>query len=187
VKLIIWGALIFGLYTGWCWLPAQRMPSHLESGITSILGALNHTSPDSAIRQRTWTAIDSKGLYVAPKDIQVTRSQRPGERVVDVRFEIPVKIDWLGSERTLIRPVHINHSWAVNEGAESQRLAQIEDSKRFEAEQNRIATRHLKDYQSRVKRECAKGNTKHMRTTGVFVTFSDGTHQNVDCSQAAAW
>ena len=180
MKLILWGAVIFGLYTAWCWMPAYMTPSQLESGIENILSHLDHTSPDSAIVDRSWKAADSKDIYVPRGEIRLSREQRPGERVVNVDFEIPVTVSWLGSDKKLTRPVHVTHVFEVNEAAESQRLADIEEREARDREQNRIAMRHMNDYKDRVRRECAKGN-EHFYTSSVQVTFSDGQQQMVDC------
>ncbi len=187
MKYLVWAAILFGLYSGWCHLPFYTQPSHLESAVENILGALDHTSPDSAILDRTWKAIDSKGLYLKKQDIHVRRDQKQGERIVQVRFEIPVTVEWLGGTKTSSRTVEVAHSYPVNESEESSRLARIEDRKSFDRQQNRLARAHLDDYQQQVKRECAKGNTKYTYSTHVFVTFADGSTQSVPCSTAGNW
>jgi hypothetical protein len=181
VKYLIWGGLIFGLYTGWCWLPAWQTPSQLESGLVNILEHLNHRSPDGVIRERTWKAVDSKGLYVAPKDIHLRRDQRPGERLVEVSFEIPVTVDWLGDQRTLLRPVRVTHRYEVSEAAESARLAKVEEDARLEGERTREAARRHQELTDRLRVECAKGGEDFVETT-VFVTYSDGSTDSVPCS-----
>lgn len=187
MKYLIWTAILFGLYTGWCHLPLYTQPSHLESAVGNIMGVLDHTSPDAAIKDRTWKAVDSKGLWIDKKDIHVRREQQPGQRIVRVNFEIPVTVEWLGGTKTLSRSVDVAHAYSVNESDESARLARIEENARFERQQQQIAKHNLDDYQRQVKRECAKGNTEYTYTTSVFVTFSDGTTQNVPCSAAARW
>lgn len=186
MKVVVWFAAILGLYTGWCWAPAYFTPSQLESGVENVLEHLNHASADSAILDRTWKTVDSKGLYVAPENIRLRREQRPGERIVEVEFEIPVSVDWLGTKRTLGRPVLARHVYEVDEAAEARRLADLEAQQAHDREQNRRAMRRLREYQAQVRRECAKGSDQFY-TESVLVTFSDGSSETVNCAVIDRW
>jgi hypothetical protein len=49
-KTLVWAVLGFGLYTGWCFLPAHQVPSHMSGSVENFLKHLDHTSPATAAR-----------------------------------------------------------------------------------------------------------------------------------------
>ncbi len=185
-KLLVWSSIGFAIYSGWCFLPTQWRPSHLETSIESVLEQLEHTATDRVIRERTWKAANVMSVDLERKQIQISREKLSGERVVNIRFQMPVTIEWLGNEKVFMRDIDVTHRYLVNEGAESARLARIEENERTRARGDRFARAQAAEYASQIREECAKGGEAFV-TTGVFVTFSDGSSQNVSCSQVSQW
>jgi hypothetical protein len=162
------------------------VPGRISGTVENFLKHLDHTSPPGVVREKTWKAAQSLSLDLSRDQILVEREQLPGERIMRVRFGVPVTVDWLGSKRTLLRKVEVTHSYPVNEGPEKSRLAEIARGKKFERDQQRIAAANLAEYQGRIRSECSEGG-EDFYTTHVMVTFADGSRNNVPCDVIDRW
>ncbi len=186
IKLLVWGTVLFGLYSAWCYLPVWREPSHLAGAVENILKHHDHTTVDGVFREKTRSAASGRELLLDPEEIDIRREQRSGERIVTVRFEMPVRITWLGQEKTLLRPVEARHHYAVDESREKARLDRIAHNERVDRHNQRVAKAAHDEYQRRVRAECAKGNGDFV-VESVMVTMSDGERHGVPCDAVRHW
>ena len=186
VKLIVWAGIVFGLYTGWCYLPAWQEPRHMAATVENFLEHGKHTTHDALIREKTWKAAGSRSIDLAQEDIEVSRERASGQRIVQVRFRIPVTVEWLGRKQTLLRQVDVRHSYAVDEAAERARLDRIAENERIDRHNQRIAEGQSSAYERRMRAECAKGN-RHVTVTHVMVTNADGQVDTVPCDAVRRW
>lgn len=180
-RLLVWTTIGFVAYSGYCFLPAWHTQFQLEGGIENILKHGDHTLAESFLRERTLKLASSLSVPVTDDGIAVRVEKSPGERTLHVELDFPVTVSYLGADRVLSRRAHVQRSYTVNEAEEAQRVAQNREQRRREARDARAGSAQVAQYQSRVKAECGP-NVSH-----VFVTFSDGTSQNVPCSTASRW
>lgn len=185
--LLALAVLGFSLYSAYCFFPAYFEHSRLESAVGNILKHGEHVTPDRFLRAKTQQTAASMDVRIDESLVRVRREKSPGKRIVHIEFEMPVSVTFLGQDRTWNRTVHANYTYAVNEAADSQRIARDEAREADGRRQQLVAQAGLADYRQRVIEECDKGNTEYTYSTHVFVTFPDGSTQNFPCSVAYAW
>lgn len=174
-KLIVWGIIGFALYAGYRQLPGWLDQKQLEGAVANVLEHGTHTMTDEAIRTRTLHAARSEAIPLDASDVHIRRESRNGERIIHVEFEVADG-----------RRIQASHSYAVDEAAEARLAAQLDESRRAAAEQNRRSQAAMKEYRRRVKAECRKGGPDVVTTT-VMVTGANGNYHLVDCDDARRW
>ena len=180
--LLVMAAILFGSYTLWCFLPIWTTPSRVASSLRGGIEGMPHFVSDETLHARAIKVADSVEIELSEDDIWIERWEATGERSVAVEFEIPVAISWMG-EREIWRPVVAEHTWRVDEAAESQRIAANESQRRHQRESNARNTAYEGDFWSRASDECRK-STRDAYVTHVEVTYEDGRKRMIDCSKA---
>ncbi|UCE87110.1 MAG: hypothetical protein JSU66_05090 [Deltaproteobacteria bacterium] len=184
MKLIVAAAISFALYSGYCFLPAYTTQSQFEHLVSALLADGTHKLTDKSIRNKTLEAARSDALPLEKDDIEIWREQVDGERTIHVEFALPVTISYLGSERTLVRNLHLSHTYEVDEAAEARLVAQRDEERRMARERKREGRARAADYYGRIKDECEKGTSRDFVVTHVMVTGANGKIKTVDCPTA---
>ncbi len=187
VTLIVWILIGFGLYSGYSFSPAYMAHSRLEGAVQNVLDHGNHNLPDRVLRSKALVASESMSVTLSEEEIRVRRERGEGERTIHVEFEFPVTVSYLGSERTVMRQVHAEKTFHVNEAEETRIVAERKEERRRSEQINAEQRAGHAEYVRLVKAECAKGNTRDFYTTSVLITYSNGKIETVSCGKAARW
>jgi hypothetical protein len=184
MKLIVAALISFALYSGYCFLPVYTTESQFEHLVSAMLADGNPKLTDKSIRNKTLEAARSDSIPLENDDIEIWREQAEGERTIHVEFALPVTISYLGSERTLVRQLHLFQTYEVDEAAEARLVAQREEERRMNRERRQRGREHAADYYGQIQEECEKGTSRDFVVTHVMVTGPKGRIKTVDCPTA---
>ena len=184
MKFIVCALICFGLYSGYCFMPAYTVQSQFENLIAHALETGTHKLKAKAIRDKTLQAARSESIELEKDDIEIHREPGEGERTIHVAFQLPVTISYLGSERTLLRSVHVSRTYPVDEAAEARLVAQQENRRRTAKEEKRRGRAEAADYYGRISDKCAESTSREFTATGVLITGAKGGIKTVKCSDA---
>ena len=187
VKLIVWVLIGFGAYSAYSFFPATMARSQLEGAVQNVLDHGNHNLADAAILNKALRAAASMKIPLTEDDIRIRHERADGERTLHVEFEFPFGVSYLGSERSVMRQVHAEKTFKVNEAEEARLLAQHEEQMRQNEEGEWRHQLAKADYVSNLKEECTKANSKDFYTTHLSVTHGNDETQLIDCSAIARW
>jgi hypothetical protein len=184
MKLIVAALISFALYSGYCFLPVYTTESQFEQLVSNMLADGNPKLTDKSIRNKTLGAAQSDSIPLEKDDIEIWRDQADGERTIHVEFALPVTISYLGSERTLVRQLHLSQTYEVDEAAEARLVAQKEEQRREKRERGQRDRARAADYYGQIQDECEKGTSKDFVVTHVMVPGANGKIKTVDCPTA---
>lgn len=137
MKQLVLVLVLFGLYTGYRFLPAYFTASQVEGAIENVLRHSSHTTTDDTFRTKVVRIASENSIPLEERDIRIRRSSSHGERVVSIDFEYPYTVPYLGSERSFIRDVSLAHAFQIDEAMEARRQQQFDENMRRVAEQER--------------------------------------------------
>jgi hypothetical protein len=186
VKLLVWALLGFGVYAAYSYSPAYLTHSQVEGAVQNVLEHGNHKLKDETILAKALTAAESVEFSLSEDEIEISREQHEGERIIHVEFDIPVAVSFLG-QRTVIRHVHARQVYQVDEAAEARFAARQQQKARHKAKRRAQTRERVADYQQSIKDECAKHSKGDFVATHVTVTHGDGSMRTIECSTAYAW
>ena len=184
MKYVVFALLSFAAYSGYCFLPAYTIESQFENLVSGMLEDGSHRLTDKAIRDKTLQAARSDDVPLEKDDIEIWRDEGEGERTIHVELALPVTISYLGSEREMVRPLHVSRTYAVDEAAEARRVAEHEERRRATREQRRVSRENAAEYFGKIKEKCVEGTSNDFVVTHVMITGRKGGVKTVDCSTA---
>ena len=94
-----------------------------------------HRQTDEYLKHNIARAAVAAAIELDKQAIEITRDDRPGERIFHVAIHHPITVNYLGAERTFADVVHVSHTVKVNESTESRYTANFQR----QAEQQRLA------------------------------------------------
>ena len=136
MKYVIWGLIIFGLYSGYKFLPVLMTRSSISHAVQAEMAGVTDDMTDDMIVKRLVRSAKVASIELDPARITVWRERRQGERQIRVDIEHPVAIQYLGSERHVMSHITVDEVVPVDEVAEARRLA------RKQRDQDRIERIH---------------------------------------------
>ncbi len=186
MKKIVWLAIAFAFYAGWCHFPAYMKHNQLEGSIQSGLDhAESQVILDSAIIQKTLKTARDLEIPIEEGDIYIRHESRTGERSIHVEFAMPIEIEFLGKKKTVVRQVAASRTFAVDEVQLAQQAQQRTRFDRAQEEQTKRLRAETAAYKARLDEECSsKGD---LITTHLVVTRADGRQQFIDCGSLDHW
>ena len=184
MKLIVSALIAFALYSGYCFLPVYTTQSQFEHLVSNMLEDATHKLSNKSIRNKTLGAASSDSIPLEKDDIEIWREQGDGEHTIHVEFSLPITITYLGSERTLVRHLHLFQTYEVDEAAEARLVAQKEEQRRETRERRHRDRARAADYYGQIKEKCAEGTSRDFVVTHVMITGANGKIKTVDCPTA---
>jgi hypothetical protein len=137
MKQLVFLLVLFGLYTGYKFAPSYFTTGQVEGAIENVLRNSSHTTTDDTFRTKVVRIASENSIPLEERDIQIRRGSSHGERVVEIDFEYPYTVSYLGSERSFVKDVSLAHAFQVDEAAEARSAQQFEENMRRVAEQER--------------------------------------------------
>ena len=125
---IVFAAVAFGLYTGWCFLTVPMTKGTIERTVNYVLDGVSHDATDESIRAKIIRRASSVEIDLYDDDIWVDRESHEGERIIHIGVDYPVTLDYLGGERTVDTSLDVTRVFRVNE-AELVRRARVHEQR----------------------------------------------------------
>ncbi len=126
--------VLFGAYTGYKFLPAFNAKSRIVRAVESVIDG-KHRQTDDYLKHNIARAAATASIDLDKQAIEITRENRPGERIFHLAIHHPLTVSYLGAERTFTDVVRVTHVVNVNESAEARYTAQVQR----QATQQRLA------------------------------------------------
>ena len=143
MKLVFLVLAGFAVYSGYKFSPVYFTKSQIESSVASAIHSLTHRAGDEGFRRKTVQIASSAGVSIEESDVFVSREQHSGERVIDVSFQYPATVSYLGSERAIQSHVHVREVIHVSESEET-RLAEYARINRERDQKQRAQSDRIK-------------------------------------------
>jgi hypothetical protein len=169
LKAIVWILIVLGAYSGYKFAGFHFAKGRVERVVEKALDQVRHDTPDDGVRHRIIRQASASSISLELGDIQVGRESHPGERVIHVDVAYPIKVSYLGSDRTVKTGVHVSRSIQVDEAALARKEAarrrenEVNDAKRAAAGEH---VGRLKDALSECEEKHGKGNCRVIETGG---------------------
>ncbi len=140
--------VLFGAYTGYKFLPAFTAQSQIERAVESVIDGKKHRQTDDYLKHNIARAAAVASIDLDKQAIEITREDRPGQRIFHVAIHHPLTVSYLGAERTFTDVVRVTHVVNVDESTEARYAAQVQRQETQQRQADESMARRIRNIDS---------------------------------------